>query len=137
MNNDKNSCCCGNENHEHNHKNHGQNDCGCNHEEGSCGCGHEHQHDSCECGHEHDDYQMINLTLEDGSEMKCHVLGSFEVENKSYIALLPEEDENVILYEYEEIGENEIDLINIETEEEFAKISQVFNEIFVDEEDDE
>jgi len=120
MSEEKKDCCCGNEEQEHKHD----------------GRGHDHDHGDCGCGHDHE-HQMIHLTLDDGSDLNCFVLGTFEVEEKSYIALLPEDDEKVLLYQYEEVAEDEIELINIESEEEFEAVSKIFNEIFVSEEDEE
>ncbi|MBZ2174477.1 DUF1292 domain-containing protein [Schnuerera sp. xch1] len=89
----------------------------------------------------HHDHEHINLVLEDGGEMECHVLGTFEVEDNEYIALVPIEDEQVFLYRYEE-EDGEMDLINIEDDEEFEIASEAFYALFeedeeYDEEDDE
>ena len=105
-----------------------------------------HQHDEnceCGCGHDHDHeegYQTLTLTLEDDSEMVCIVLGIFECEGNEYIALLPENEEDgedVFIYKYKEINEEEVELAIIETQEEFEKVSKTFEEIFDDEEDEE
>ena len=92
---------------------------------GGCGCGHDHDHDYT---HEH---QFVTITLEDDQELKCVVLGNFEVEDKDYIALLPEGTDEVLIYRFVEL-EDGVDLQNIETDEEFEKVSVVFNE-FMDE----
>ena len=103
-----------------------------------------HQHDEnceCGCGHDHDyeeGYQTLTLTLEDDSEMVCIVLGIFECEGNEYIALLPENEEDgedVFIYKYKEINEEEVELDTIESEEEFEKVSKTFEEIFDDEEE--
>ncbi|MHC5100168.1 DUF1292 domain-containing protein, partial [Peptoniphilus genitalis] len=94
-------------------------DCGCD-----CGCGHDHEHE--------DGYQTITLTLEDDSEMVCIVLGIFECGDQEYIALLPEDEEDgedVFIYKYKEINEEEVELDTIESEEEFEKVSKTFEEI--------
>lgn len=105
-----------------------------------------HQHDEnceCGCGHDHDHeegYQTITLTLEDDSEMVCIVLGIFECEGNEYIALLPEyeeDGEDVFIYKYKEINEEEVELDTIESEEEFEKVSKTFEEIFDDEDEEE
>lgn len=97
----------------------------------SCGCGHEHHHDDdCDCGCEH---TMI-LTLDDGTEMECHVIGIFEVGDKEYIALLPIDDETVLIYQYDETEEN-VELSLIEDDEEYEEVTKVFFEIFNDEGD--
>jgi Protein of unknown function (DUF1292). len=86
---------------------------------------------------EHHDHDHIYLTLDDGSEIECHVLGTFEVDDIEYIALVPVDgEEEVYLYRYEE-DENGIDLINIEDDEEFDIASEAFYELFGDEDYDE
>ena len=103
-----------------------------------------HEHDeNCECGldHEHEEegYQTITLTLDDDSEMVCIVLGIFECEGNDYIALLPENEEDgedVFIYKYKEVNEEEVELDVIESEEEFEKVSKTFEEIFADEEEE-
>lgn len=115
----------------------------------SCGCGHDHDKDhkniqkeeGCGCGHSHEDmegYDTMNLTFDDGSEASCIVLGIFEVEDKTYIALLPENEEDgedVYLYGYKEISEDEVELLDIEDDEEFEKVSEKFDELFLEEDD--
>lgn len=90
---------------------------------------HEHNHE-----HEHEE-DTINLLLEDGTELKCIVLMTFQLDEKDYIALLPEGQEDVFLYTYNEI-EGGLDLMNIEDDDEFDRVSVFFQEAF-DEEDEE
>lgn len=100
----------------------------------TCGCGHDHEH-----GHDEMEMETIRLTLEDDSELECGILGTFDVEGmgeRTFIALLPLEDETVLLYEYEEIGE-EIKLSVIEDDDEFEKVSDTFYELFDGEEEEE
>lgn len=101
-----------------------------------CGCGCEHDHD-----HDHEEMglETMFLTLDDDTELECGVLGVFEVdgvEGKQFIALMPLEDETVLLYEYKEVGE-EIELEVIEEDELFDKVSAAFNDLFEDEDEDE
>lgn len=84
-----------------------------------------HHHD-----HEHD---HIILTLEDNTEIECHVLGIFEVEDVEYIALVPIGEEEVFLYRYEET-EDGMELLNIEDDEEFKIVSEAFYELFSEDE---
>lgn len=98
----------------------------CDHSDNACDCG-------CDCGHE-EEMDIITLTLEDDSEMECAVLGVFEVEDKSYIALLPLEDEQVLLYEYIE-AEDGFELGQIEDDAEFEIVSEAFSALFMDDED--
>lgn len=96
-----------------------------------CGCGHDHEHEEDVM-----DLETMFLTLDDDTEMECGILGVFEVEGlegKEYIALLPLEDETVLLYEYKEVGD-EIELNVIEDDDEFDKVSNAFYDIYEDEE---
>lgn len=106
-------------------------DCDCSDE--GCDCGHDHDHDH---GHHHH-HHMITLTLDDDTELECAVLGIFDVEDKEYIALLPEEGDDVFIYLYNELEDGSIDLQNIDTEEEFEKVAQVFNSLIEEEEEEE
>lgn len=109
---------------------------------GGCGCGvdcdedHEFDHEL----HDHDfdemeDFGMIHLTLDDDTELDCVVLGIFEVEDDEYIALLPEGEDEVLLYRFvEHEDDEEFDLFPIEEEEEFNLVSEAFNLLFLDDE---
>lgn len=101
---------------------------------GNCNCGHDHEHDhDCGCGH--DDMEMMNLVLDDGSELECMVLGVFSVEDNEYIALLPKDEEDVLLYGYSE-DEDGVELKNIEDDAEYDLVAEAFYELFSDDEDE-
>ncbi|MDF2541264.1 MAG: hypothetical protein K0S47_982 [Herbinix sp.] len=94
-----------------------------NHDGHDCGCGHDHDH-------EHD---TITLSLDDGTELNCIVLDIFPVEDKDYIALLPEdaegEDSEVFLYRYIQEDDGEPQLLNIDDDDEFEAVADAFDEI--------
>lgn len=90
---------------------------------------HIHDHgDDCDCGHEH--VQYMTLKLEDNTEVRCAVVGIFEVEEiegKEYIALVPDDGDEAYIYEYVETdGEEGFELRNIETDEEFDTVEEAF-----------
>ncbi|MBR4015797.1 MAG: DUF1292 domain-containing protein [Anaerotignum sp.] len=98
----------------------------------NCDCGHDHDH-----AHEEMELETMFLTLDDDTELECGILGVFEVEGldgKEYIALLPLEDETVLLYEYKENGD-EVELSVIEDDEEFDKVSNTFYDLFEEDEE--
>ena len=77
----------------------------------------------------------VTLTLENNEELECAVLNIFEADEKEYIALLPLDengdntDGQFYLYRFIDNGEEEEPgLENIEEDEEFARVSAVFNE---------
>lgn len=97
----------------------------------TCGYGHDHEQEEMEL-------ETMFLTLEDDTELECGILGVFEVEGmegKEFIALLPLEDETVLLYEYKENGED-VELTVIEDDDDFEKVSNTFYDLF-DGEDEE
>lgn len=106
---------------------------------GECGCGVE-----CEdhMGHEREELEFHNvkeesvmhLTLDDNTELDCIVLGFFEVDDKEYVALLPEEQEDVLVYEYIQLEDDAFDLKYIDDEDEFETVSEAFYTLFSDEE---
>jgi len=95
--------------------------------------------DGCGCGHDHEDHHhdTITLTMENNEQVECAVLGIFEVEDQEYVALLPEDSEDVFIYIYKEDEDGEIELENIESQEDFDKISAAFLEIMEEEEEEE
>lgn len=94
----------------------------------NCGCG-------CNHSHSHDEMQTITITLEDDTELECGIIGHFNVNEIDYIALLPEAFDEVLIYRYTET-EDFVDIENIESDEEFLMVSEVFQSI-LDEEDEE
>lgn len=77
----------------------------------------------------------VTLTLENNEELECAVLNIFEADEKEYIALLPLDengdntDGQIYLYRFIDNGEEEEPgLENIEENEEFDRVSAIFNE---------
>lgn len=91
---------------------------------------------TCGCGH---DYQYMTLRLEDDTEVRCIVIGTFEVdeyEGKEYIALVSEDGEESFIYEYREVdNEDGFELSNIESDDEFEVVVNAIDEILNDEEE--
>ena len=94
--------------------------------------------DVCGCGHDHDEEMELEtmfLTLDDDTEVECGILGVFEVDGEDYIALLPLEDETVLLYHYKEDGDD-IQLDVIEEDEDFEKVSNAFYDLYEEDEEE-
>ena len=101
-----------------------------------CNCGHDHSHD-CACGHDHGEEQpTVTLTLEDDTEMECAILGTFDVDNNEYIALVPVDSDEALIYKFAEHENGKIELSSIEDDAEFQKASDAFYEVFAEEFDD-
>ena len=82
-----------------------------------------------------DEADYITLEFEDGKEIECEIMGIFEVEGKEYIALIPDDDtDDVYLYGFKEIDDEEFELIDIEDDAEFEKVAAEFDRISAEEE---
>lgn len=78
---------------------------------------------------------FISLDFEDGASEECLVTGLYEVEGKKYLAVVVGEDDDFDLekademegyiYEYVEVGEDEFELIDIESDDEFKRIAGI------------
>lgn len=87
------------------------------------------------------DRDTMTLDLDDGGKLECIVLNVFPVNNREYIALLPmndeghvEEDAQIFLYRFEELGDDEVNLETIEDDDEFDLVSDYFDEMLDEQE---
>ena len=78
----------------------------------------------------------VTITLEDDSTIDCVVLTIFEADDREYIAVMPEDEnnENVYLYRYCELEDGQPELTNIETDEEYEIVSDAFDELLDEQE---
>lgn len=73
---------------------------------------------------------IITLVYDDGEEIECEVMGVFECNGKEYIAVLPNDgSDDVYIYGYKELGEDEYDIFDIEDDDEFAAAVAEFDAI--------
>ncbi|MBR4933854.1 MAG: DUF1292 domain-containing protein [Clostridia bacterium] len=88
---------------------------------------------------ENEEVLVYTLTDDEGNENDFEMIGSVEVDGKTYCALIPftEEDEEVEEYivlrveKSEENPEEEI-LVSIDDDEEFDRIADIFDDEFAD-----
>ena len=75
---------------------------------------------------------FITVDFEDGASEDCLVVGIYEIEGKKYMSLLTGVDEDMNLesdevegyiYEYVDVNEDEFELIDIESDEDFERIA--------------
>ena len=73
---------------------------------------------------------FITLEFDDGVEVECEIMGVFEDDGKEYIALIPDDDtDDVYIYGYKEVGEDEFELVDIDDDAEFEKVVAEFDKI--------
>lgn len=83
---------------------------------------------------EEDEPEYITLEFDDGKVIECEIMGIFDCNGKEYIALLPDDGtDDVFLYGYKEISEEEFDLIDIEDDAEFEKVAAEFDRLVAEE----
>ncbi len=112
--------------------------CGCGEEENTLahGCCGEDDGCGCGCGEEMEE-SIIYVTFddEDDTEVACSVLDIFECNGREYIAIAPkaevdgEDEAEVYFYRYSEDGE-EVKLDDIETDEEWNDVAELFDANF-------
>ena len=77
---------------------------------------------------------FITLEFDDGAEIECEIMGVFDYEGKEYIALIPNDgSDDVYIYGYKEVGEEEFELVDIDSDEEFEKVVAEFDKIMAEE----
>ena len=82
-----------------------------------------------------DDAEYITLQFDDSEDIECEILSIFDFEEKEYIALLPQDgSDDVYIYEYKEIDDEEFDLIDIEDDALFERVAAEFELLSLEEE---
>ena len=81
-----------------------------------------------------EDLDIITLEFDDGGEVECEIMGVFDYEGKEYIALIPDDgSDDVYIYGYKEVGDDEFELVDIEDDDEFEKVVAEFDKIMDEE----
>ena len=77
-----------------------------------------------------DEKDIITLEFDNGDEVECEIMGVFDFNGKEYIALIPDDGtDDVYIYGYKEVGEDEFELIDIEDYAEFEAVVAEFDSI--------
>ena len=77
-----------------------------------------------------DEAAIITLEFDDGEVIECEEMGIFDYDGKDYIALIPlDGSDDVYIYGYKEVGEDEFELVDIEDDSLFAKVVEEFDAI--------
>ena len=83
-----------------------------------------------------DQEAVITLEYDDGVEVECEIMGIFEYAGKEYIAVIPLDDsDDVYIYGYKEVGEEDFEMFDIEDDEEFEGACAEFEAIMASEEE--
>lgn len=82
-----------------------------------------------------DGKMTVTLTLDDDNELECLIVAIFPVLDKDYIALYPQDEtygDEVFLYRLDASNE-EPQLVNIESDEEFELVGAAYDALWEDE----
>ena len=84
---------------------------------------------------EAEEADVITLEFDDGMEVECEIMGVFDYNGKEYIALIPDDGtDDVYIYGYKEVGDDEFELIDIEDDGGFEAVVAEFDKIMMEEE---
>jgi hypothetical protein len=82
---------------------------------------------------EEEEEDIITLEFDDDTAVDCYVMGTFELNDKEYIALAPDDGtDDVYIYGYKQINDEEFEIIEIEDEAEFDAAAAEFDAIMAD-----
>ena len=83
-----------------------------------------------------DEADIITLEFDNDETIECEIMGIFDYDGNDYIALIPLDDsDDVYIYGYKEVGEDEFESVDIEDDELFAKVVEEFDTIMASEEE--
>ena len=77
------------------------------------------------------DSESFTLTDEDGKEQQFEMIGSLEMDGNTYLALVPQEDnesEEYVILKEEEDENGEIVLVTIDDDDEFDRVADAFDD---------
>ena len=82
-----------------------------------------------------DEADIITLEFDNDETIECEIMGIFDYDGNDYIALIPLDDsDDVYIYGYKQISDDEFEIIEIEDEEEFDAAAAEFDAIMADQE---
>ncbi len=91
---------------------------------------------------QNEEIDILTLTDEEGNEYEFEVIGDTEIDGNIYIAVIPAgaeaDNEGIIefsLLKQVEVADGEYEFVTLDDEEEFDKVSAVFDDMFDSEED--
>ena len=80
------------------------------------------------------DVDRIVIAIDGEEDVTCDVLGVFEASGREYVALLPVAGDEVMIFRYSESAAG-TELGDIEDEQEYEDVAEVFYDLFLDETD--
>ena len=86
---------------------------------------------------EEEEEDIITLEFDDDTAVDCYVMGTFELNDKEYIALAPDDGtDDVYIYGYKQMSDDEFEILEIESEEEFDAAAAEFDAIMAEQDEE-
>ncbi|MDD6161031.1 MAG: DUF1292 domain-containing protein [Oscillospiraceae bacterium] len=77
-----------------------------------------------------EELEKITLELEEGGSIECLIEGVFDYKGEEYIVLLPQDGtEDVYLYGYKELENDEFELVDIEDDDLFGELAAYYEQV--------
>ena len=88
----------------------------------------------CDCGCNEPEEDIITLDLGEEGSVDCYLWDIFAFEGQDYAVLFPvdEESEDVFLYEYYDISDEEYELRDIEDDAVFDRVAAEFDRLMAE-----
>lgn len=81
---------------------------------------------------EEEDLGTVILTMDDDSELECDIIAIFSANDREYIALLAQDDEedSILIYRFIDNGDDEApELVNIDDDDEYDAAADALDEL--------
>lgn len=79
---------------------------------------------------------FITLEFDDGTAVDCFIIGVFDLGDKEYIALAPDDGtDDVYIYGYKDNDDDTFEIVEIEDEDEFGKAVEEFDKLMSEEDE--
>lgn len=75
--------------------------------------------------------ELIITVTTDSGKMDCSVINTFKIDVKDYIALMPQDADEIQLFCYKVLNGDTIELISIDNDKEFNKALEAFDSLMV------
>ena len=86
---------------------------------------------------EEEELEVITLEFDDDTKMQCEIMGVFPLDDKDYIALIPQDgSDDVYLYRYQEYDDGTFELMDIDDDAQFHKVAREFDAIMAENEEE-
>jgi hypothetical protein len=85
---------------------------------------------------EDEEEDMITLEFDDGTAVDCFIIGVFDLNDKEYIALAPDDGtDDVYIYGYKDNDDDSFEILEIEDEDEFNEAVKEFDKLMSEEDE--